>query len=142
MILTRTKLHKILKKYNLAHKQHNDEWKEVCRKARLKSTETRISLPTIYDHEKINSKGSQLFKDFINEFEGYEVFPKKKDKMGKSNEENLLEACQVASNMLEDLPTPDMGGKMTSQQRSRRNGLISSAKSVLKMAIDGKEVNP
>ncbi len=78
MELTRTKLHKILKKYRIKLEQHNKDWEQVCRKARLKSTDEHIALPSIYDHESHNSKGSQLFKDLMKEFEGYEVFPKKK----------------------------------------------------------------
>ena len=77
MELTKTKLHKILKKYRAELETHEKSWVSVCRKARQNSTETQIALPSIYDHESHNSKGNQLFKELIKEFEGYEVFPKK-----------------------------------------------------------------
>ena len=60
----------------------------------------------------------------------------------QEKEENFMEACQVASNMLNDLPAPNLIGNLTLQQKSRRNELIRNAKRVLKMAIDGEEVNP
>lgn len=77
MELTKTKLNKILKRYRVKLEQHEKEWQETCRKARLKSTETHIALPTIYEFESHNSKGNQLFKALMEEFEGCEVFPKK-----------------------------------------------------------------
>jgi len=78
MELTKTKLNKILKKYRAKLEQHNEDWNILCRKIRERDTETHIALPSIYEHEKHNSKGSQNFKDLMKEFEGYEVFPKKK----------------------------------------------------------------
>lgn len=45
MELTKTKLNKILKTYRVKLEQHEKEWQETCRKARLKSTETHIALP-------------------------------------------------------------------------------------------------
>ena len=69
MELTKTKLNNILKKYRAKLEQHEKEWVEICKKARLKT-----GLPTIYEHESYNSKGNQLFKALINEFEGYNVF--------------------------------------------------------------------
>jgi len=76
--LTKTKLNKILKKYRAKLEQHDKEWEELCNKLRLQSTETEKALPTIYQHERYNSKGAQLFRELMNEFEGYEVFPKNK----------------------------------------------------------------
>lgn len=78
MELTKTKLNNILKKYRRKLEDHEKEWIETCKRARLKSTETHISMPTIYDHESYNSKGNQLFKSLMKEFEKYEIFPNKK----------------------------------------------------------------
>lgn len=79
MELTKTKLNKILKKYRMKLEQHNKEWEELCRK-KCKSENVGdkiiMTTPSIYDHERHNSKGAQLFKDLMKEFEGYEVFPK------------------------------------------------------------------
>lgn len=79
MELTKTKLNKILKKYRMKLEQHNKEWEELCRK-KCKSENIGdkivMTAPSIYDHERHNSKGSTLFKDLMKEFEGYEVFPK------------------------------------------------------------------
>lgn len=79
MELTKTKLNKILKKYRMKLEQHNKEWEELCRK-KCKSENVGDNIvmtnPSIYDHERHNSKGAQLFKDLMKEFEGYEVFPK------------------------------------------------------------------
>ena len=75
--LTNTKLHKVLKKYRAKHEQHNREWEEICRKVSERNTSGKIYLPTIYQHEAHNSKGYRLFKDLMQEFEGYDVFPKK-----------------------------------------------------------------
>jgi hypothetical protein len=79
MELTKTKLNKILKKYRVKLEQHNKEWEELCRK-KCKSENVGdkivMTTPSIYDHERHNSKGAQLFKDLMKEFEGYEVFPK------------------------------------------------------------------
>jgi hypothetical protein len=79
MELTKTKLNKILKKYRMKLEQHNKEWEELCRKkCKREDVGDKIVMttPSIYDHERHNSKGSQLFKDLMKEFEGYEVFPK------------------------------------------------------------------
>jgi len=79
MELTKTKLNKILKKYRVKLEQHNKEWEELCRKkCKREDVEDKIVMttPSIYDHERHNSKGSQLFKDLMKEFEGYEVFTK------------------------------------------------------------------
>ena len=83
MELTKTKLNKILKKYKVKLDQHNKEWEEVCRKKCTRKDEGEhiiMTTPSIYDHEKHNSKGAKLFKDLMQEFEGYEVFPKKQKK--------------------------------------------------------------
>lgn len=37
-----------------------------------------MTTPTIYDHEKHNSRGTQLFKNLMAEFKDYDVFPKNK----------------------------------------------------------------
>lgn len=79
MELTKTKLNKILKKYRMKLEQHNKEWEELCRKkCKRENVGDKIVMttPSIYDHERHNSKGAQLFKDLMKEFEGYEVFPK------------------------------------------------------------------
>lgn len=79
MELTKTKLNKILKKYRIKLEQHEQEWKDTCHKIiKDNSEENGMVLPSIYVHEAHNSKGSKLFKDLMQEFEGYEVFPKKK----------------------------------------------------------------
>lgn len=80
MELTKSKLKKILKKYKVKLEQHNQQWEELCRKKctrRFEGDQVILTAPTIYDHESHNAKGSQLFKDLMKEFEGYEVFPKK-----------------------------------------------------------------
>lgn len=77
MELTKTKLNKILKKYKIELEKLDKDWQDTCKKVRMRNTETHIALPTIYEHERHNSKGSQLFKNLMKEFEGYEVFPKK-----------------------------------------------------------------
>lgn len=83
MELTKTKLHKILKKYKVKLEKHNQEWTELCNKLPKNKNNGdgtfTYTLPSIYDHERHNSKGSQLFKDLMAEFENYEVFPKKKN---------------------------------------------------------------
>lgn len=76
MELTKTKLNNILKKYRQKLADHEKEWAETCRKVALNNTETHIAHPSIYDHESHNSKGNQLFKALMKEFEGYEVFVK------------------------------------------------------------------
>lgn len=79
MELTKTKLNKILKKYRMKLEQHNKEWEELCRKKRKSENvgdKTVMTTPSIYDYARHNSKGAQLFKDLIKEFEGYEVFAK------------------------------------------------------------------
>jgi len=81
MELTKTKLHKILKKYNQKLERHNQDWKDLCEKLPKNKDNGdgtfMYSMPSIYDHERHHSKGSQLFKDIMAEFENYEVFPKK-----------------------------------------------------------------
>lgn len=81
MELTKTKLNNILKKYKLKLDQHNKEWEQICKqkmKREIVDDKIIITTPSIYDHEQHNSKGAQLFKDIMTEFENYEVFPKKK----------------------------------------------------------------
>ncbi len=81
MELTKSKLNKILKKYRAKLNLHNREWEELCRrkcKRAFEGDKVVITTPSIYDHEQHNSKGAKLFKDLMAEFEGYEVFPKKK----------------------------------------------------------------
>jgi len=80
MELTKSKLNKILKKYRMKLEQHNKEWEELCRKkCKREDVGDKIVLttPSIYDHERHNSKGATLFKNLMKEFEGYEVFVKK-----------------------------------------------------------------
>lgn len=80
MELTKTKLNNILKKYRIKLEQHDKEWKELCKKKCSSKTEGDkiiITPPSIYDHEQHNSRGAQLFKSLMKEFEEYEVFPKK-----------------------------------------------------------------
>lgn len=80
MELTKTKLNKILKNYRVKLEQHNKEWEELCRKKckqEVVGDKIIMTTPSIYDHEKHNSKGATLFKNLMKEFEGYEVFPKK-----------------------------------------------------------------
>lgn len=81
MELTKTKLHNILKKYRIKLEQHDKEWEELCRKVCKREDvgddKFILTTPSIYDHERHNSKGAKLFKDLIKEFEGYDVFPKK-----------------------------------------------------------------
>lgn len=80
MELTKTKLHKILKKYKVKLEQHDQEWKDLCNKlskSRGGNTFT-YDLPDIYEHERHNSKGAKLFKELMSEFEDYKVFPKSK----------------------------------------------------------------
>ena len=79
-LLTKTKLSKIIKKYNAKLEQHDKEWKELCKKkckTRTKGEMLEITSTSIYDHERHNAKGAQLFKDLMKEFEGYDIFPKK-----------------------------------------------------------------
>lgn len=80
MELTKNKLNKILKKYRTKLEQHEKEWTDLCRKKitrKIEGDKLIITTPSIYDHEAYNSKGAQLFRDIMKEFEGYEVFPKK-----------------------------------------------------------------
>lgn len=81
MELTKTKLNKILKKYRIKLEQYNKEWEDVCRKKcnteDIGNGQVKITTPSIFDHEKHNSKGAQLFKNLMAEFENYEVFTKK-----------------------------------------------------------------
>lgn len=79
MELTKTKLNKILKKYKYKLEQHNKEWEELCyKKCKNENVGGKIIMttPSIYDHEKHNSKGAKLFKDLMKEFEDYVVFTK------------------------------------------------------------------
>ena len=81
MELTKTKLNKILKKYRIELEKYNKEWEDLCAK-KCKQTDLgngqfKMTMPSIYDHEKHNSKGAKLFKGLMAEFEKYEVFPKK-----------------------------------------------------------------
>jgi hypothetical protein len=53
----------------------------LCRRKcnqRIEGDKIINTTPSIYDHEKHNSKGAQLFKALMKEFEGYEVFTKQK----------------------------------------------------------------
>jgi len=80
MELTKSKLNKILKKYRMKLEQHDKEWEELCRKKckrEFVGDKVIITTPSIYDHERHNSKGAKLFKDLMKDFEGYDVFPKK-----------------------------------------------------------------
>ena len=80
MELTKSKLNKILKKYRLKLKQLDNEWEFICSKkcrTEVDGDKLNVYMPTIYDHQKHTSKGHQLFKDLMAEFEDYEVFPKK-----------------------------------------------------------------
>ena len=83
MELTKTKLNKILKKYKVKLEQHEKSWQELCRKKMVRTDlgngQFSTTMPSIYDHENHNSKGSQLFKDLMAEFENYDVFPKKQN---------------------------------------------------------------
>lgn len=84
MELTKNKLNTILKKYRVKLEQHNKEWDELCKKKCKKKIEGEhvvITTPSIYDHEKHNSKGAKLFKDLMKEFEPYEVFAKKEKRV-------------------------------------------------------------
>ena len=80
MELTKTKLHKILKKYRIKLEQHNKNWadlcKEKCKRTDLGDEQFELTMPSIYDHERHNSEGATLFKELMAEFENYEVFPK------------------------------------------------------------------
>lgn len=81
MELTKTKLHNILKKYRVKLEQHNKEWETLSRekfKYENVGEMLKITTPSIYDYERHNSKGAALFKELMAEFEGYEVFHKKK----------------------------------------------------------------
>ena len=80
MELTKSKLNKILKKYKVKLEQHNKDWENLCRtkcKHEIIGDKVVMTTPSIYDHEKHNSKGATLFKNLMAEFEGYDVFPKK-----------------------------------------------------------------
>lgn len=81
MELTKSKLNKILKKYRIKLEQYNKDWEELCRKkCKHENIGDKIVMttPTIYDHEKHNSRGAQLFKNLMAEFEDYDIFPKNK----------------------------------------------------------------
>ena len=75
--LTKTKLHKILKKYRAEREMLEKDWQQTCQRVRLRSTDTHIALPSIYEHEAHSSKGRGLFIALMKEFDGYDVFPKK-----------------------------------------------------------------
>lgn len=79
--LSKTKLNKILKKYRTKLELHDQEWKDLCKKVTkrtdLGNGQFSTTMPSIYDHERHNSKGAKLFRDLMTEFENYEVFPKK-----------------------------------------------------------------
>lgn len=81
MELTKTRLHKILKNYKVKLEQLNKDWESTCRKVGKNdiTTETHITRHFPSDRESLNHalKGSKLFRDLMNEFENYEVFPKK-----------------------------------------------------------------
>ncbi len=62
MDLTKTKMNNIIKKYKKKFEQHEKEWVYICKMARKKN-----GLPTVYEHERYNSKGNQLFKALIND---------------------------------------------------------------------------
>ena len=79
MELTKTKLNKILKTYREKLERHEKEWRETCHKIMKENNSEKMVLPSIYVHEAHNSKGAQLFKDLMKEFEGYEVFPKNRN---------------------------------------------------------------
>lgn len=82
--LTKSKLNKILKKYQAKLEQHNKEWEDLCAKIRRENPireegdKIIIAMPTIHQHEAHNSKGAQLFRSIMAEFDEFEVFPKKK----------------------------------------------------------------
>lgn len=75
--LTKTKLHNILKKYRLERELLEKDWEKTCQKVSMRSTETSIAVPSIYQHEAHSSKGRRLFMDIMKEFDGYDVFPEK-----------------------------------------------------------------
>lgn len=80
MELTKSKLNKILKKYRVKLEQHEQEWKDICKDKHTiehQGEMIKVTTPSIFDHERHNSKGAKLFKDLMNEFKDYEVFPKK-----------------------------------------------------------------
>lgn len=81
MELSKTKLNKILKKYKVKLEQHENEWKELCRKASKNdvTTETHIERYSPSERQTLTHvlKGDKLFKDLMKEFDSYEVFPKK-----------------------------------------------------------------
>lgn len=82
MELTKTKLNKILKKYRYKLESHNKEWEELCKKnhkRKFVGDSVVVTPLSIYDYEKHNSRGAKLFKDLMKEFDGYEVFPKKRN---------------------------------------------------------------
>ena len=78
--LTKSKLNKILKKYRVKLEQHDKEWEAICRKKCSRTFDgdhVKITGPSLADHERHNSKGAQLFKSIMEEFDEFEVFPKK-----------------------------------------------------------------
>lgn len=80
MELTKTKLHNILKKYRAKLEQHDNEWKAICKakwRTVIDGDHIEVTTPSIYDHQSHTAKGSQLFRDMMAEFDGYEVFTKK-----------------------------------------------------------------
>ena len=79
MELTKSKLHKILKKYRKLQQQHKDSWEDSQKRIRAASGEVphineRAYMSESYDYQL---KGNRLFQSLMEEFEGYEVFPKK-----------------------------------------------------------------
>ncbi|MFA6889284.1 MAG: hypothetical protein WC254_07355 [Candidatus Woesearchaeota archaeon] len=81
MELTKTKLHNILKKYKAKRDDLDKEWKELCKKkCKTENVDNKVifTTPTLLDHEQYNAKGNKLFHDLIEEFDGYDIFPKKK----------------------------------------------------------------
>lgn len=80
MELTKSKLNKILKKYRHKLEQYDRGWEELCRKKmkrEVRGDKIIVTTPSIYDHESYNYKGAELFRQFVKEFDGYEVFNKK-----------------------------------------------------------------
>ena len=75
MELTKTKLHKIIKRYNSILEQHNKNWSDICKKASLKNTENEFWTPNIYEYQEHTSKGQGYFQNLMEELNKYEVFP-------------------------------------------------------------------
>ena len=75
MILSKSKLDKILKKYSRLHKKHKASWNAANDRINKSGGDEHV-----YRHESFEyqSKGSDLFDAMIAEFDKYEVFPKTK----------------------------------------------------------------